>query len=73
VPEPASEGEAFREYVLVLHEYRKFLFTDPGLPVSLQPEGFLALEAAQLFRSRRAMLELLVSAYVNRTFEGFPD
>ena len=72
-PKPATDADAFREYVSILHEYRKFLFTDPGLPMALQPEGFLALEAAKLFRSRRASLALPVNAYVARTFEGLPN
>ena len=72
-PKVRSDGEAFREYVAVLHEYRKFLFTDPGLPPALQPDGFLAHEAARLFRSRRAALEPMVGAYVERTFEGYPE
>jgi phenylacetic acid degradation operon negative regulatory protein len=71
-PKPHGEAEAFREYVSVLHEYRKFLFLDPGLPLVLQPKGFLALEAAELFRSRKAHLAPLVNAYVERTFEALP-
>ena len=65
-------NETYREYVSVLHEYRKFLFLDPGLPLVLQPKGFLALEAAGLFRSRKAQLAPLVNAYVERTFEVLP-
>jgi phenylacetic acid degradation operon negative regulatory protein len=71
-PKAQDEAEAFREYVKVLHEYRKFLFLDPGLPTVLQPKGFLALEAAELFRSRKAQLAPLVDAYVERTFEALP-
>jgi phenylacetic acid degradation operon negative regulatory protein len=71
-PEARSDEDAFRAYVTVLHEYRKFLFTDPGLPLALQPEGFLGLEAATLFRSRKASLSLHVDRFVSRTFKGLP-
>jgi phenylacetic acid degradation operon negative regulatory protein len=71
-PEARSDEDAFRAYVTVLHEYRKFLFTDPGLPLALQPKGFLGLEAAKLFRSRKASLSPQVDRFVSRTFQGLP-
>ena len=71
-PEPTSDEDAFRAFVTVLHEYRKFLFSDPGLPLALQPEGFLGLEAARLFRDRKASLAPRVQAFVDCTFEGLP-
>lgn len=71
-PQPEDDADAFRAYVQVLHEYRKFLFLDPGLPPELQPPGFLEPEATRLFRERRAALAPLVDAFVRRTFEGLP-
>lgn len=72
-PAPQSDENAFRDFVTVLHEYRKFLFFDPGLPMVLQPDGFLGLDAARLFRERKAMLAPLVEGFVERTFEGLPS
>lgn len=72
-PRPDTDEAAFREYVRALHEYRKFLFRDPGLPPELQPRGFRGPEAARLFRARRLALASRVDAFVARTFEAPPD
>jgi phenylacetic acid degradation operon negative regulatory protein len=72
-PAVIEDEIAFREYVRILHEYRKFLFIDPDLPRVLQLEPWRSRDAAQLFRQRRAQLEPLVAMYVHRTFEGLPD
>jgi phenylacetic acid degradation operon negative regulatory protein len=71
-PSPQTDEHAFRDFVTVLHEYRKFLFFDPGLPLSLQPDGFLGLEAAKLFRDRKSRLAPRVQRFVEQTFEGLP-
>jgi phenylacetic acid degradation operon negative regulatory protein len=71
-PSPKTDEDAFRAFVTVLHEYRKFLFSDPGLPLTLQPEGFLGLEAARLFRERKSKLAPRVQRFVEQTFEGLP-
>jgi phenylacetic acid degradation operon negative regulatory protein len=71
-PQVTHDNEAFSVYVRFLHEYRKFLFVDPDLPLELQPTSWRSLEAARLFRSRRTQLEPLFSSFVERTFEGVP-
>lgn len=44
-----SEAECFVERAKLVHEYRKFLFVDPGLPEELLPEKWLGSYAASLF------------------------
>src|SRR5699024_3463287 len=44
-----SGNECFVKRVVLTHEYRKFLFTDPGLPAELMPEEWLGHHAAELF------------------------
>ncbi|MDY7220702.1 phenylacetic acid degradation operon negative regulatory protein PaaX [Halalkalibacterium halodurans] len=44
-----SDGACFVERTLLVHEYRKFLFIDPGLPQELLPEKWLGDSAAHLF------------------------
>ncbi|WP_456272164.1 phenylacetic acid degradation operon negative regulatory protein PaaX [Bacillus sp. AK031] len=44
-----SEAECFVERTKLVHEYRKFLFVDPGLPEELLPEKWLGGHAATLF------------------------
>ncbi|TDL35266.1 phenylacetic acid degradation operon negative regulatory protein PaaX [Jeotgalibacillus sp. S-D1] len=44
-----SDAECFVERTKLVHEYRKFLFVDPGLPDELLPEQWLGEHAASLF------------------------
>jgi phenylacetic acid degradation operon negative regulatory protein len=61
-----SDQACFVERTLLVHEYRKFLFSDPGLPQELLPEKWLGEAAALLFRDYyRALAEP-----ANRFFEG---
>lgn len=42
-------ADCFVERTKLVHEYRKFLFIDPGLPEELLPEKWLGTQAALLF------------------------
>ncbi|EIT85815.1 repressor [Fictibacillus macauensis ZFHKF-1] len=44
-----TDGECFVERTKLVHEYRKFLFVDPGLPQELLPDNWLGNYAASLF------------------------
>lgn len=44
-----SDGDCFAERARLVHEYRKFLFVDPGLPEELLPGKWLGQYAASLF------------------------
>lgn len=44
-----SAGECFVKRVILTHEYRKFLFIDPGFPAELLPKKWLGHHANQLF------------------------
>ena len=44
-----SDEEAFAVRSRLVHEWRKFLFTDPGLPRVLLPEGWPGVKAAEFF------------------------
>ncbi|WP_409291168.1 phenylacetic acid degradation operon negative regulatory protein PaaX [Peribacillus sp. SCS-37] len=44
-----TDAECFVERAKLVHEYRKFLFVDPGLPEELLPEKWLGGHAASLF------------------------
>lgn len=44
-----TDGECFVERTKLVHEYRKFLFVDPGLPQELLPSDWLGDYAASLF------------------------
>ncbi|MDQ0269642.1 phenylacetic acid degradation operon negative regulatory protein [Cytobacillus purgationiresistens] len=44
-----GDAECFVDRTKLVHEYRKFLFVDPGLPEELLPEKWLGSHAASLF------------------------
>jgi len=44
-----TDAECFVERTKLVHQYRKFLFIDPGLPEELLPEKWLGNHAATLF------------------------
>jgi phenylacetic acid degradation operon negative regulatory protein len=50
------DAACFAEKIWLVHEYRKFLFVDPGLPDELLPRGRPDRDAAALFRRTYAML-----------------
>jgi phenylacetic acid degradation operon negative regulatory protein len=54
-PSP-DDGRAFADYVQALTHWRRLPFLDPGLPVTLLPEGWHGARAADLFESLRDAL-----------------
>lgn len=50
---PSDEVVAFRNTALLVHDWRRFPFTDPGLPAELLPDGWVGHDAAESFRRNR--------------------
>lgn len=46
---PEDRGEAFAARLRLVHEWRKFLFLDPGLPEAVLPDGWPGHLAAEVF------------------------
>ena len=63
-PEP-DEPTAFAVRSTLLHEWRKFLFHDPGLPPELLPADWPGQTAAAYFDSQSGRLLPAASAYVD--------
>ena len=62
----ASEDEqAFAVRFVLVHEWRKFLFTDPGLPAELLPPDWVGHEAATFFAEEAARLLPAASRFVD--------
>jgi phenylacetic acid degradation operon negative regulatory protein len=62
----ASDDErAFAVRSVLVHEWRKFLFTDPGLPAELLPPGWVGHEAATFFAEEAARLLPAASRFVD--------
>lgn len=65
-----SDAECFVERTKLVHEYRKFLFIDPGLPQELLPPMWAGNHAALLFREYYKLLEAPAYAFFENTFEA---
>lgn len=50
------DGECFAGKTWLVHEYRKFLFIDPGLPAELLPRNWAGFAAWRLFRDHYQFL-----------------
>jgi phenylacetic acid degradation operon negative regulatory protein len=66
-PPHADEDErAFAVRFRLVHEWRKFLFEDPGLPAELLPPDWPGVPAAQLFTREAARLKPAADHFVSR-------
>jgi phenylacetic acid degradation operon negative regulatory protein len=63
------DGECFVERTKLVHEYRKFLFVDPGLPEELLPKTWLGDHAAALFRDYYQILATPASRFFEQVFK----
>ena len=54
---------AFVRRIGLVHAYRRFPFRDPGLPVELQPPGWLGDQARELFIKAHELLAVGASEY----------
>jgi phenylacetic acid degradation operon negative regulatory protein len=61
-----EESEYFVKRFMLVHEYRKFPYRDPYLPIELLPRNWRGLEAANLFREYHRSL----AGGANRYFES---
>jgi phenylacetic acid degradation operon negative regulatory protein len=64
-----TEAECFVERTRLVHEYRKFLFIDPGLPEELLPKKWLGNDAAVLFSEYYRLLAKPSGAFFEAVFQ----
>ncbi|SFA88455.1 MULTISPECIES: phenylacetic acid degradation operon negative regulatory protein PaaX [unclassified Bacillus (in: firmicutes)] len=64
-----SDAECFVERAKLVHEYRKFLFYDPGLPEELLPEQWLGSPASSLFSEYYKELAAPASRFFEEVFQ----
>ncbi len=68
-----SDAECFVERTNLVHEYRKFLFTDPGLPKELLPEVWSGNHATLLFEQYYKLLAQSASTFFEDVFQEDND
>jgi phenylacetic acid degradation operon negative regulatory protein len=66
----ADDREAFADYVLAVHQWRKLPYLDPGLPLAVLPTGWAGHEAAELFRELVRRLEEPAMRHVDAVLDG---
>lgn len=64
-----EDEAAFAARFHLVHEWRKFLFADPGLPDELLPAGWPGRTAAELFAAQAARLKPGTDRFVARCLE----
>lgn len=67
---PVNDVEAYSTRCQLVHEWRKFLFTDPGLPSSLLPAGWPGVQAAAFFATEAERLRPAATRYVESCLTG---
>jgi len=71
-----SDHDDAREFVArewLVHDYRKFIYIDPGLPLSLLPDDWPAARASALFRARYDTLTPGALRFFRSIFRTPPD
>src|SRR5690606_6897834 len=68
-----TPAECFVERANLVHEYRKFLFIDPGLPKELLPDEWNGNHAALLFAQHYKLLADPASQFFEEVFSEGND
>lgn len=69
---PPAENVCFVSKMRLFHQFSRFLYVDPGLPLELLPEGWLAGEAWCVFRNTYFLLSERALNFFESKFEGPP-
>lgn len=72
VPATSDDEEAYAVRSLLVHEWRKFLFQDPGLPRELLPADWPGDVAAAFFHAEASRLAPAANRFVDACLEGAP-
>jgi phenylacetic acid degradation operon negative regulatory protein len=73
VGDPAHDEQAFAVRSHLVHEWRKFLFSDPGLPAELLPADWPGHAAARFFAEEAARLLPAASRFVDQCLSRDDD
>ncbi len=68
-----TDAQCFVERTELVHEYRKFLFIDPGLPKELLPEIWSGNHAALLFKQYYQLVAPAASRFFEEVFQEGND
>lgn len=64
--DPESDTRAFADYLVLITQWRRLPYLDPGLPTEFLPKNWNALEAEQLFQRLHALLAPRAERHADR-------
>ncbi len=67
---PRSDTEVFIAHTLLVHEWRRFPYFDPGLPLEYLPAGWIGRNAKSLFDDRHARWQQRASDWFAKLDRG---
>ncbi|HEY3364804.1 MAG TPA: PaaX family transcriptional regulator C-terminal domain-containing protein [Symbiobacteriaceae bacterium] len=67
------DDRCFVEKLELVHDFRKFLFVDPGLPRELLPGGWRGLDARGVFQEYYGLLNTGANRFMDGAFQVVPD
>jgi phenylacetic acid degradation operon negative regulatory protein len=68
-----NPNECFVERFELIHEYRRFPFFDPDLPVELLPKDWLRVEASDIFHKYHGLLTDKAFEYFDSVSKSYTD
>ncbi|BCU80585.1 phenylacetic acid degradation operon negative regulatory protein PaaX [Polycladomyces abyssicola] len=68
-----SNRECFKERTILVHEYRKFLFKDPGFPLDLLPQKWSGIKARELFWKIHQLVSNGAVQFFEECYQPAPD
>lgn len=69
---PLAENACFVEREWLVHDYRKFLYLDPGLPDRIVPAGWPRAEAVSIFTDYYRLLLPRATRFFERVYRAAP-
>jgi phenylacetic acid degradation operon negative regulatory protein len=70
---PRSDAEAFVDREWLVHDFRKFVYVDPGLPLALLPADWPAVRASAIFRETYEHVRPGSVRFFEAIFKRAPD
>ncbi|WP_313810567.1 PaaX family transcriptional regulator C-terminal domain-containing protein [Glutamicibacter sp.] len=64
--DPELQARAFADHLVLLTQWRRLPYSDPGLPAEYLPDGWNALKAESVFQQLHALLSPLASKHAQR-------
>ncbi|KAA0976285.1 transcriptional regulator [Paeniglutamicibacter gangotriensis] len=64
-----SDASAFADYLILVTQWRRLPYLDPGLPIELLPEKWNALEAEELFQKLHTLLASRAERHADRAID----